>query len=73
MSQVHSSVPVKGTNYHNIFYKVYVNIQNKCDIPADLAAFCKNIHGLYMHPRIYINNTYCDGKVPNIYVRSRCA
>ena len=36
-------------------------LKKKCyDIAADLAAFCKHIHGLHMYPRIYIyiNNTY---------------
>ena len=39
------------------------NLKKKCDIPADLAAFCKNIHGLCMHPHIYKEYILCYPKL----------
>ena len=44
---------------YGIFHKVYVQFKKKCDIPADLAAFCTNIHVLLcICTLIYIKNTY---------------
>ena len=49
----------KGQIAMVFFIKYMSNFKKKCDIPADLAAFCTNIHVLLWRcTLIYIKNTY---------------